>query len=420
MRYNEIGTTGLNRWGNSIYDEFLQQLRWPQAAKIYKEMADNDPTIGGILYMMQNLVRTVSWIVEPASDSKADIEAAKFLRSCIDDMDFTWIETINEILSFFIYGWSFHEIVYKKRDDGRIGWKKLAPRAQETLYGWEISDDGEILAMIQQAPPLYKIQKIPTSKALLFRTGVRNNNPEGKSLLRNAYRPWYFKKRIEEVEGIGIERDLAGLPVIQPPDGLDLWDEKNPDAIKMKNYAINLVKNVRRDSSEGLVVPFGWDFKLLSTGGSRQFDTNSIINRYDQRIAITMLADIVMLGTDRNGSFALADIKKSILSNSVESLVKDIADVINETAVYYLFRYNNFPNITELPKLVPSQIESPSLKELGDFIRATGINTLNDPAVMDYLKDIVNIPKSDVNDTRLNGNDTKAGATDYNAAYLGR
>ena len=50
-------------------------------------------------------------------------------------------------------------------------------------------------------------------KCLLFRTQTHKNNPEGRSILRNAYRSWYFKKRIEEIEGVGIERDLAGIPI---------------------------------------------------------------------------------------------------------------------------------------------------------------------------------------------------------------
>lgn len=37
---------------------------------------------------------------------------------------------------------------------------------------------------------------------------VREKDPEGKSILRNAYRSWYFKKRIQEIEGIGIEATL--------------------------------------------------------------------------------------------------------------------------------------------------------------------------------------------------------------------
>lgn len=203
VRYNEIGSTGLNRWGNYIYDEFLPQLRYPGASKIYKEMADNDPTIGGILYMMENLVRNVTWNVEPGGNTAGDTKAAEFLQDCMDNMSTSWVDTINDILSVFTYGWSYHEIVYQKVD-GKIMWKKFAPRSQQTLYGWDIDDDGNIVAMLQQAPPLYNIVKIPAEKSLLFRTGVRNNNPEGKSLLRNAYRPWYFKKRIEEIEGKGI------------------------------------------------------------------------------------------------------------------------------------------------------------------------------------------------------------------------
>ena len=31
-------------------------------------------------------------------------------------------------------------------------------------------------------------------QALLFRTKSRKDNPEGRSILRNAYRPWYFKE----------------------------------------------------------------------------------------------------------------------------------------------------------------------------------------------------------------------------------
>jgi hypothetical protein len=42
-------------------------------------------------------------------------------------------------------------------------------------------------------------------------------------MLRTAYRPWFMKKRLEEFESIGIERDLAGLPIMWLPtaDGSD-------------------------------------------------------------------------------------------------------------------------------------------------------------------------------------------------------
>lgn len=401
----ELGVTGINRWGNAVAEEFLTQLQFPQAAKVYKEMSDNDPTIGAILYMAEQLIKKAGWTVDPASDSKADKAAAQFLKECMDDMSMSWDNTVSEILTMLPYGFSFHEVVYKVRKgpdeknskhrskytDGRIGWSRIPSRSQHTLYGWEFADNGDVKAYIQQAPPHFNVTTIPLSKGLLFRTKVARDNPEGRSLLRNAYRPWYFKKRIEEIEGIGIERDLAGLPVISPPEGIDLWDPENPDARRVKAIAETLVRNIRRDRSEGVVLPHGWELKLLSTGGSRQFDTNGIINRYDNRIAITLLADIVMMGGDKVGSFALGEVKKSLLAASLEALVQHMADVFNKYAVPKLFKLNYFPGITDIPTIRPGEVETPDIKEMAFLLRAGGLNVKKDLPLMNLIRGLISL-----------------------------
>lgn len=403
--YSELGTTGLNRWGNLVYEEFLTQLQYPQAAKIYKEMSDNDPTIGAILYMVKQLIRKTEWGVKPGGDTEADKEAAEFLESCMHDMSSSWATTIADILSMIVYGFSFHEIVYKirkgpnqsnskyrsKYNDGRIGWARIPARSQHTLDGWEFAENGDIKGFYQMAPPLYKRTLIPLSKGLLFRTEAERDNPEGRSLLRNAYRPWYFKKRIEEIEGIGVERDLAGLPVITPPENADIWDPSNPEGRRLKAVAENLVRNIRRDRSEGVVKPFGWELELLSTGGSRQFDTNAIINRYDNRIAITLLADIVMMGGDKVGSFALGEVKQSMLAASLEALIQHIADVFNTYAVPKLFQFNYFPGITGIPKIRPGEVETPNIRDMAFLLRASGLEVTKDLELMNMLRRLVSL-----------------------------
>lgn len=378
----ELGVTGLNRWGGYVYEEFLPDLRWPKSVKIYKEMSSNDPVIGAILFAAKQLIRAASWRVKRQGDSNVDYAAAEFLESCLDDMSTTWSNTIAEILSMLVYGWSYHEIVYKRRlgdnrdpkfrskyDDGRIGWRKIAGRAQSSLSEWVFDRDGSIKGMIQVAPPDYKDVFIPIEKALLFRTEAEYDNPEGRSVLRNAYRPWYFKKRIEEIEGIGIERDLAGLPVLTPPDGLDIWNPQDPEAVRLRNTAEKLVTTIRRDQNEGVVLPFGWDLKLLSTGSRRQFDTNAIINRYDQRISITILADIVMLGAEKVGSFALSEVKKGLFAVALGTFLDSICDVFNRYAIPRLFAFNAFPGLKKLPELEHGEIETPDLTELARYIQ---------------------------------------------------
>lgn len=406
VNYKQIGTTGLKRYGPYVYEEFLPELRWPHAGKVYQEMSDNDPVIGAILYLAEMLIRGTTWSVEPASTSDADLDAAKFLESCMHDMDMSWANTISEILSMFTYGFSFHEIVYKVRkgpnqtspkykseySDGRIGWRRLPIRAQTSLHGWIFNKEGDVVAFEQLAEPDYKLVTIPMTKGLLFRTRVSRDNPEGKSLLRNAYRPWFFKKHFEEIEGIGIERDLAGFPVLKAPQDLDLWNEDDERMVTLKNRAEELVASVRRDSEEGILLPFGWDLQLLSSGSSRQINIGETIDRYDNRIAITMLSDIILIGNNKAGSFALADTKQSMLAASLQSQLQNIADVFNNKAVPDLFSYNTFSDLTSLPKIVPGQIQMPSLKELALMLRATGLNIAGDMKLQNYLRHILGMP----------------------------
>lgn len=409
VNFKQFGTTGLRRYGPYVYEEFLPELRWPYAGKVYQEMADNDPVIGAILYLAEMLIRGTTWTVEPASTSTEDVEAAKFLESCMHDMDMSWANTISEILSMLTYGFSFHEIVYKVRrgpnesspkykshyTDGRIGWRRLPIRAQTSLHEWTFNKEGDVVAFVQMAEPDFKIVSIPMSKGLLFRTRISRDNPEGKSLLRNAYRPWFFKKHFEEIEGIGIERDLAGFPVLKAPQDLDLWNEDDERMVALRTRAEELVASVRRDSEEGILLPFGWELTLLSSGSARQINIGDTIDRYDNRIAITMLSDIILIGNNKAGSFALADTKQSMLAAALQAQLQNIADVFNNKAVPDLFSYNNFPGITSFPKIVPGQIQTPSLKELALVLRAMGLNIAGDMQLQNYLRHILGMPDLD-------------------------
>jgi len=406
--FKQLGVTGIKRYGPYIYEEFLPELRWPRAAKIYQEMSDNDAVIGAVLYLAEMLIRGVEWRVEPASDSDADKQAAEFVKSCMDDMDSSWANTISEILSMLTYGFSFHEIVYKvrrgpdetnakyrsKHTDGRIGWRRLPIRAQSSIEGWEFDEEGDVKSFIQCCEPDFIPVSIPMSKGLLFRTRVSKDNPEGKSLLRNAYRSWFFKKHFEEIEGIGIERDLAGFPVLTAPEGMDLWNDEDTNMVRLRANAEQLVASIRRDSEEGILLPHGWDLQLLTSGSSRQIDIGSTIERYDNRIAITLLSDIILLG-NKSGSFALAETKQSLLAAALQSQLANIADVFNAKAVPDLFKYNTFTGLSGLPKIMPTKIHTPTLSELALMLRAMGLNIAGDHELLKYLRHVLSFPDLD-------------------------
>lgn len=406
----EIGRIGQRRFGGVVYEEFLRELRGRRGIEVYREMSENDDVVGAILFALKMLVRQCDWNIEPGGDSAKDREAAEFVESCMEDMQTTWTDTISEILSFLTYGWSFHEIVYKRRmgrtrdpktrskyTDGLIGWRKLPIRAQETLYQWEYDEEDNLLGMTQMPPPGYQLYTIPIEKAILFRTESRKDNPEGRSILRNAYRSWYFKRRIQEIEGIGIERDLAGLPVMHGPEGLDLWDDTIESNIKARAGLENMVRQIRRDEMEGVVLPHGYELELLSSGGTRQFDTNAIINRYDTRIAMTVLADFVFLGHEQTGSFALSSDKTELFAVAIGAFLDIICECFNNQAIPSLIDINgeHFSGITDYPRMTHGDIEDVDVVKVSQFIKdMTGIGLLiPDDDLEDYVRQVGNLPE---------------------------
>lgn len=384
----EIGVTGLEQTGGRIHEEFLPQLQGKRSIQIFKEMRDNDPTIGAMLFAVEMLIRQVEWRVEPASEEAADIEVADFVDSCFEDMSATWDDTVSDILSMLPFGFSLLEEVYKFRtgikpdetssnfEDGRIGWKKLPTRAQETVERWLFDPDtNELMGVVQVARPTFKVTEIPMSRLLLFRPMAHKANPEGRSMLRNAYRPWFFKKRIEEIEGIGLERDLAGMPTALVPPAI-LSSTATPEQKALLNQIQQVIRNVRRDQKEGLIFPLArdesgnltYEFKLLSTGGRRQFDTGKIIDRYDRRIAATMLADFILLGQEgRTGSFALAESKTALFAVAIGSFLDSIVAVFNRFAIPRLLALNTF-SFEKPPQLTHGDIEAIDIEKLSESV----------------------------------------------------
>ena len=394
------GVPGLQFSSGYITEEFVRDLRWPRAGKVYQEMNSNDPVVGGCIYSIETLVRKVVWKVD---ENGAGQEAADFLQSCMFDMqEQSWDDFISEVLSELVYGFSVHEIVYKVRrgpmekdlkfrsqfSDGKIGWQELPRVAQSTLKEWKFDKNGRPEAFIQDTSGLAGGDKgdveIPLYGNLLFKTKSDKNNPEGFSLLRRAYRPWYFKKYLEEIEGIGVERCLAGIPIMQPKEGVPLFDPDNEEMVELLDWAQEVVTGLRQDKTHGLVIPEGWDLHLLKGENASNLKVDETIRRHENRIAVSMLADLLLLGGDRTGSFAMAETKYDMFLNSLETIVKAICNTLNTQAVPKLFAVNNM-SLEHLPLITTERIKDATVAELAMLLRSLNIDVTKSEELFKFL-----------------------------------
>ena len=187
-----IGSSGIERYGGYIYEEFLTTLSGTKYLKVFKEMSSNDATVGAILFIFEQMIRKISWNVKAFSSKREDKKAAKFIDECINDMSHTWFDFITEVLSMFVYGWEWNEICYKYRkgqnrnpdtdskyNDNRIGWSKLPRRMQTSWNRWiyDDKDPDKLLGFEQIAANVNKPVIIPWEKSLHFRTKPMGGNP---------------------------------------------------------------------------------------------------------------------------------------------------------------------------------------------------------------------------------------------------
>lgn len=410
-----IGQTGLRQFGGYVVDEFLKELRGLNASRVYREMSDNDPIVGAVTFAISMLIRQTKWRVQAADESGEAEEAKEFVEQVMDDMAVPWSTIVTEASSMFVYGFAPMEIIWKKRggqeasngstrskfDDGMIGIRNISLRAQNTIIKWEFDpEDGSIMGMWQQ-PWAGPMVMIPVEKLLLFRTTDEKNNPEGRSILRTAYRPWYFKKRVEEIEGIGLERDLAGLPVAMIPGE---YFDPSADAQQKQTLQAwkTLVTQIRRDTQEGILLPSDrdqsgnllFDIKLLSTGGARQFDTTKVVDRYNRAIATSVLADFIFLGQQSVGSFALSSDKTALFATAIGAFQQQMADVFNRHLLPRLWRLNGMDPMMQ-PTLVAGDLEKQNLGEVSAFIQqltAAGATMFPDRELENHLRELAGLP----------------------------
>ena len=393
----ELGQGGSNTKDGTIRaDEFLSDLKGKRAIRKFREMRDNDSTIGSIMYATEQVLRDVEYHIEPANDSDEAKKEADFVKSILEDMEHSVDDHVSEALSHLTFGFSIFEVVYKRRrgpdfragkkyskhSDGRIGVRKLASRAQWTIERFDVDKTtGDVLGVRQEQNYGIKSLFIPANKILHYKTTNTNNDPSGRSILRNAYTSYQYLKNLQNIEAIAVERELHGVPIgrisaeyLSPDATTDQVSVRSQMEKILRDLKFNeqgyalLPSDVYRDADGKPTNQRIVDIELITSNGTRNIDINPIINRYQHDIARSVMAEFLMLGAGANGSYALSKSKTDLFLRSMESYINSIFDVLNKQLVEPLWHMNGL-NFDLMPKICAGDVAPHDLRELGSYLR---------------------------------------------------
>lgn len=414
FRMGEMGALGLPVFNGVPQDELNRELNWPYSIRTFKEMSQHS-AINAPLTLFENIISKATWTYKPPQNAtEEEKNQTKLINQMMSDMEQPWSEFLKDVLSANVYGFSVHEKVYRKRyksngsmyDDGVIGWRKLPIRIQESIGKFLFSEDGNEVIGVQQNLSLINdtynrfssrgnLVNLPMDKILLFRTGRHRGDPFGKSPLRDAYLAWRFLTVLEELEAVGVAKDLTGIPVLYMPAQYFAVDAP-PEVQEIRKHYENVLRNFQSNSQSAVMIPTMIDpeskqqmfkLELLSVDGKKSFDIDKIKSYYKNLIFTSLFSDILQLGQSATGSFALGSIKNSLSGAYAERLIASIAETIQIGLIKQTYELNGW-DTSRMGKLDFDGIDNTDVESLSKYLqRVASVGLLEkDRAVLNAVR----------------------------------
>lgn len=358
-----FGKSGTQIAGGMIDEDYNPNLQFPESVDTFNEMRKSDGTVIAILKAIKHPILSAKWQIQSAGEDKEDKEIADFVQhNLFEKIQFK--KFLKEALGYLDFGFYYFEKVFEVKD-GMIEWKKFAPRVPKSHYLWEITGkewvNGHPAGVTQQLisadddkNELTNYPTIPWGKLILFTNDREGNNFEGVSVLRYAYKHWYYKDLMYKVSSVSAERYGVGVPIAKVKSSM-----KAASRQKVEEWLKNIRSN---EKSYGVLTDDVTEFKIQTPEGSgvgAQVKDN--IEHHDRKIYDSILAGFLNLSSGDGGSNALSKDQSSFFLEGLQSVSDYIVDELQPHIKELVDM--NYADVKKYPKLMVTDVGSISMDE---------------------------------------------------------
>ena len=389
-------TRTLGVGGSEIYGGYLvsnernSELTGDRRYTTFDELLVNTSIVGAAVRYYQNLVSKASWTARPVDiEDPAAVEAAEFVEDVLDDMDRPWRRVVRRASAYRLYGFSIQEWTAKRREDGKTGFLDVEPRPQRTIERWVPDKKGKIIGVIQDSPQTSEQIPLPRGKLVYIVDDGISDSPEGLGLFRHMVEPATRLQRYLELENIGFETDLRGIPVLRAPlaklqemvdEGKISKSDRDAMLQPLRDFITNHIRGPKQgmlmdsqphtttDDAERPSVTYEWDLALLNGPGVALESIANAINRINHDLARLFGVEQLLLGSNSTGSFALSRDKTNNFFLMVDSALSDLQESFNRDLIRPLWTMNGFDDALR-PKIMPESIQFRDVEQLTDALK---------------------------------------------------
>lgn len=381
----EIGDTGTLIFDNQLMtaQDYNDALNPPQSYDVYDKMRLGDGTVAAALRVIKLPLLNADWKVEPASDSAEDREIAAFIDEGFESMTTSRQATFRQILLHLDYGNAPFEKVWEVRN-GLVYLRKLALRHPKSITKWITDDKGGLQGIEQTTAPTFKAVTIPIGKLCVFVHDLEGSNFQGISILRPAYKHWYYVDGLERVQAIGIEKRAGGVDVGRIL-GEDATDEKRREVEKVLQSVHAHEKFYVTEVADR------FEYRVQGIEGD-VLDPKDALERHDLRIVRSMITEFLAMGAGSTGSLAMHKDKSSFAMLALGGIANNVAETLNRHLIRQWVDFNW--TVKEYPRLQYSHLDARPLAEFADAVlKFSEAKVLHpSPDVEEAVRGILDLP----------------------------
>lgn len=378
-------------------DDYNIALQGRRAIQTYDKMRRGDAQVHATLQVIKlNLLSARPIIVPPADGDTSDEQIAEFVEACLlddDAMRHTWDFSLRHMLLKLDFGYSVLEKVWEIGPNNELRFHRLAPRLSPSIEEWHVDENGELIEVVQRANKNGREQTliIPGEYAAVFVHDREGDNFNGISLLRSAFKHWYYKDQLYNIDAIAHERWGVGIPVAKLETNA-VKTTANLNAIE------KLLEGLRSHHRAYAVEPPGVAYRILTPDGSRSNDgLMASIEHHDVMIARNILAQFMNVGQAPNGTRSSTESLVEVFFTSIEGLGETIAGECKRQLIKPLCDLNFPMQGRQYPSLRFTNIRKADHAALADSLSKlipTGAIT-PDADIENMLRQIMGLPPRD-------------------------
>lgn len=345
---------GLSSWivSGGGYDEteHVPDLAWPLSREVYLRMSRSTG--------LKHLIRSVElpilgmhfWLDPQDCDEQTAANIARDLGIGVgEDGEPEKTRTAGRfdlrqhlrwaLAAPLVYGHAVFEQVGETTEGGpRDGWtrlKKLAPRPQSTIEGFDVAADGGLNGVQQLNPKTGLILNIPVNRLVVYTHEMQPGVWVGEPLLRSCYESWFLRDVLVRLDVTKHDRNSMGVPTANPREGQTPSKTQQADALAQ-------MTNVRAGDMAGLVGSEVYEFAMQGVSGATS-DPLESVKYHDQMLSKQFLAMVMDVVSSETGNRAVSGTVEDKFDNGVQAIAQGIVDTFNAHVIEDLVDWQGDP-----------------------------------------------------------------------------